>query len=379
MKGVGSEEEELSDDDEIGGAGSGVDAKGKGRQPDDGEDEMGSEGPGGRVMPSSSLARIGGGPGSFDSQGQLGNQIHHKGSTSSGLNADRQVPDIAHLSFALVRYATGQILEDEFAISDYSLEPHELIELHLSISPPSPDHPAAVGFIPPSSTFPFPLLAAPSTLMKSKSKKKKREGLAALVAPHAARLVHLPRSLPEAYATPYWEGWIRILRFACRDEDEYLYGGHLMPPPSSSSFAKSTSSFTSSPKYPPSSKSYGKQKLVPGYAQYGGSFGLSSGGSGFGGGSGNSVFVEPRERDLDAELAHNFGFVGLGSSSTHKDRGRGTGGGDGSGGFAQMEGSRSRFEWRQRWLIIRDGWIFLLKDRGVRLSNPCFLPSDLPI
>lgn len=149
-------------------------------------------------------------------------RTQNRSDASSIYNVDpKAVPDIAHLSFTLIRFSTGQLLEDDLTISDYEINPHELLELHLSISPPSPDHVTATSFLPPTATFPFPLLAAPPQLLQARSKKKRAQ-IEALVAPHVTRLVSLPRSVPHAYAAPYWEGWIRILRLASRDEEEYL-------------------------------------------------------------------------------------------------------------------------------------------------------------
>ncbi|TFK21033.1 hypothetical protein FA15DRAFT_97604 [Coprinopsis marcescibilis] len=266
---------------------------------------------GGRVLPSSSSKT------SSSSRLQpfdAGSRIQHKGSNVNMHIDSKLVPELAHLSFALVAYSSGQILEDEYPLSDYDIDPHALLELHLSISPPSPNHPTAVGFKPPTREFPFPILHATPQLLKTKSKRKKRAQLQALVAPHSTRLVSLPRGVPTAYAQPYWEGWVRILRFACRDDVDYMYGGARSRP-----------------------------KGGPGYAQFGGVDG------GNWGHAGNVMLGgDPPERDkmMDNELALNFGFYNM------------------AGGRRDGGEPRSGFEWRERWLVIRDGWIFFLKERG---------------
>lgn len=244
-----------------------------------------------------------------------------KSDASSIYNVDpKAVPEIAHLSFTLIRFSTGQILEDDLTISDYDIKPHELLELHLSISPPSPDHVTATSFLPPTPSFPFPLLAAPPQLLQAKSKKKRAQ-IEALVAPHVTRLVSLPRAVPHAYAAPYWEGWIRILRLASRDDEEYLFHGL----PAGATRAKPKSG-------------------TPGYAQYG--FGPA-----LGDWQGHSTAsVTSEGKDIDSQLAKNFGMSGSPPSPDH-----------------QIRTAKSKFEWRERWLIIREGWLFLLKERGVGL------------
>jgi hypothetical protein len=271
----------------------------------------------------------------LSSVGGASSSSHHlrtqnKSDASSIFNFDpKAVPEIAHLSFTLIRFSTGQILEDDLAISDYDIKPHELLELHLSISPPSPDHVTATSFLPPTATFPFPLLAAPSQLLQGKSKKKRAQ-IEALVAPHVTRLVSLPRSVPHAYASPYWEGWIRILRLASFDDEEYLFTG--------------VPGGAGNRKYKPG---------TPGHSQYG--FGLALGDWG-----GSSAPMMGTEKDVDLQLAKNFGMGGSASAGVGHDP------------EFQIRTSKSKFEWRERWLIIREGWLFLLKERGVR-----DIPSEL--
>ncbi|EAU81280.2 hypothetical protein CC1G_07210 [Coprinopsis cinerea okayama7 len=353
------DDSEIGDDDDFDGMGMG---KGKGR---DG-DEMASVNEvvleGGRVVPSSSKSGHGGRLKPYEPST---NRVQHKGSTSSTLAVPpdhKSVPDIAHLSFALVRFSTTQILEDEYTVSEYDLAAYEILELHYAISP---DHYTAPGFTPITATFPFALLKPPAQLLKGKSKKKRRE-LEALMAPHSARIVHLPRSMPEAYSEPYWEGWIRILRFSHREDDDYLYGGFMSPPPHHhlhASSSKPGSAYGSSSKSTSSKPWFG-----PSYAQFGASVGEASWGH-------TEMFKSDRDRDLDAELALNFGFAGLGrwekgasASSSGGDAVGGSGSGSGyrgGDGYGYPYGyTRSGFEWGERWLIIREGWIFFLRERG---------------
>jgi len=119
--------------------------------------------------------------------------------------------------FTLIRFSTGQILEEHFFVSWYNLEPHELVELHCSSPPttfaralifgqmlmnggsltvvPSPSQ----NSIPDrhaSSSFPSPAVSATLSLTLTEP----------------LRLTRLPRHDLASYTEPYWEGWIRILR-----------------------------------------------------------------------------------------------------------------------------------------------------------------------
>ncbi|KAJ2925677.1 hypothetical protein H1R20_g11415, partial [Candolleomyces eurysporus] len=105
------------------------------------------------------------------------------------------------------------------------------------------------------------------------------------------------------------------------------------------------------------SSSKQKQRLGPGYAQYGaGPLFPPMAVQGT-----EAVGEDIREHDLDASLALNFG---LAPAKVAKPK---------DGLFAQdlllnptrnhHDEHRSRFEWRERWLVVRDGWIFLLRDR----------------
>ncbi|KAH6901832.1 hypothetical protein BKA70DRAFT_1307578 [Coprinopsis sp. MPI-PUGE-AT-0042] len=329
-----SEDDESEEEDDFS---MNLDIRGKAPKPT--FDEQGRAVIGLRMAPSPTpkMSSVGG-PSS--SSHQLRSQ--NKSDASSIFNLDpKAVPEIAHLSFTLIRFSTGQLLEDDLTMSDYNINPHELLELHLSISPPSPDHVTATSFLPPTATFPFPLLAAPSQLLQGKSRKKRAQ-IEALVAPHVTRLVSLPRSVPQAYASPYWEGWIRILRLASRDDEEYLYTG--LPVGSGNR------------RYKPG---------TPGHSQYG--FGLA-----LGDWTTSMPNMISEEKDVDLQLAKNFGMGSVGSGSSGYGHGV-----PASHSGAQIRTAKSKFEWRERWLIIREGWLFLLKERGDTRPSHAFPLANL--
>lgn len=60
---------------------------------------------------------------------------------------------------SLLRYSTGQLLEEDYSLDWYEMEPFELIEIH-----------------------------------------------------RAGVFLHLPREITESYVQPYWEGWVQALR-----------------------------------------------------------------------------------------------------------------------------------------------------------------------
>lgn len=72
--------------------------------------------------------------------------------------------------YTLIRFSTGQLLEDDLPLSFYDMQADELLELH-----------------------------------------------------RAGVVVPLPRANPAKYLDAYWEGWVRVLRMRPIDEDEDAY------------------------------------------------------------------------------------------------------------------------------------------------------------
>ncbi|KAJ8089356.1 hypothetical protein PM082_014604 [Marasmius tenuissimus] len=91
-------------------------------------------------------------------------QRHHHHSRSSGVAAvpNHSTYDIRRLM--LIRFSTGQVLEDHFRVDDCSLSPYELIEIH-----------------------------------------------------RVGEVLSLPRTVIEQYVQPYWEGWVKSLRVVARE------------------------------------------------------------------------------------------------------------------------------------------------------------------
>ncbi|RXW13859.1 hypothetical protein EST38_g11996 [Candolleomyces aberdarensis] len=311
--------------------------KGKARQvdsPDEGDDFSDDNAApiGGRVMPSKSTL--------ISSSATLAPKSSPSAPPVETSEDRKVVPSVAHLSFTLIRFSTGQLVEDEYPLTEYDLKCHEILELHYSFASPRKT-PRSGHILPPTSNFPFPLLDPPPQLTRQKSKRKNTR-LKELIAAHSLRLVQLPRSIPNSYVQPYWEGWVRILRYICREDLDYLYGRAYMVPGAAAS----------------GSSTKQKQKLGPGFAQYGAGplfHPMTVQGT-------EAVGEDIRENDLDASLALNFGLAPA-KAAKPKD-----------GLFAQdlllnptrnhHDEHRSRFEWRERWLVVRDGWIFLLRDRA---------------
>ncbi|KAK1215002.1 hypothetical protein PQX77_022413 [Marasmius sp. AFHP31] len=90
-------------------------------------------------------------------------QRHHHHSRSSGGAAvpHHSTYDIRRLM--LIRFSTGQVLEDHYRVDDCSLSPYELIEIH-----------------------------------------------------RVGEVLSLPRTIIEQYVQPYWEGWVKSLRVVAR-------------------------------------------------------------------------------------------------------------------------------------------------------------------
>ncbi|KAJ6620605.1 hypothetical protein B0H10DRAFT_2021032 [Mycena sp. CBHHK59/15] len=79
--------------------------------------------------------------------------------------------------YTLLRFSTGQLLEDDLPLSFYDLHPDELLELH-------------------------------------------RRGV----------VVSLPRADPVRYLDAYWEGWVRVLRMRPIDDEEDTYALYKIRP-----------------------------------------------------------------------------------------------------------------------------------------------------
>ena len=121
-----------------------------------------------------------------------------------------QEPQITTHTYTLLRFSTGQILEEDCQIIWYDIQPHELVELHCSFPPPT----FASSLVSPMSPSPN-IAASPQTMSAQKNKK---------VSPITAdqrdlpipSLVALPRHMPKLYIQPYWQGWVRALRVVSR-------------------------------------------------------------------------------------------------------------------------------------------------------------------
>ena len=124
-----------------------------------------------------------------------------------------QEPQITTHTYTLFRFSTCQILEEDFQVSWYDIQPHELVELHSSFLPPT----FASSLVSPMSIPSPPSDNIALTQTKSAQKKK-----ASPITPTdqgdlpIPSLTALPRHTPKLYIQPYWQGWVRALRVVSR-------------------------------------------------------------------------------------------------------------------------------------------------------------------
>ena len=179
-----------------------------------------------------------------------------------------------HENYTLLRFTTGQILEDDFHISWYELAPHELLELHAS----------AQGCF--KSCFENALiLSPPPTSFKSYQQSQARI------------LVPLPRRISLKYIQPYWEGWVRALRVVYKDEFDYTSGAY--------------------------------------HSKYG---------------------AYPASMLGSMAVAGTVEIGSVTGERNHKEIGD------------LRKRRKTRLEWRERWVVIRDGIVCLSRDRQVGFS-----------
>ena len=301
-----------------------------------------------------------------------------------GTRPDEQI----HITgFTLVRFTTGQILEDDYSIAWYQLAPHELVELHASRpqrgfavavqlarllevkrgpggvlvlggdvgaeqwwedlggeeakSPggaTAKDRKGKGHAVQPLSLSlnSFSLSAAnnvtPHTASVNNSANPHENSTstntatattaAAAINPYSVVLTSLARHDLNAYIRPYWEGWVRCLRVVWR-------------PDNVTSGVASGMVVRQDTKSPP---------VYP-YSDFG-----------HGGGMG-SAMVPP----LAFEELGLVGMRGMGGPYGVEDEEE----------EKEREKERERrkrerqMEWKERWVVIRDGWVYLCKKRNV--------------
>ena len=225
-------------------------------------------------------------------------------------------------TYTLLRFSTGQKLEDEYQLSWYDLVPHELLELHAHA--PVQHLPASFALqdTAPKSSKPTHKFAhharTNSTPSLSRQPSRLSPNAPADLSPAPPTRTYFPslnRACLKSYVQPYWEGYVRALRVVLRGEQPTYF-----PHPS-----------------------------------YGFSGGVGEAGIG--------AFVpalavmghDVAGRDVRAmEMKESFGGYGAGYAEMSGRKGR------------ERSGSRSTtLEWRLRWAIVRDGMLYLSKDREV--------------
>jgi len=122
-------------------------------------------------------------------------------------------------TYTLFRFSTGQVLEEDFQISWYDIQPHELVELHSSFSPPT----FASSLLSPMSISPTvdgAMVLSQNTSAQKKKKKKKSSSANTTDQgdPAIPSVAALSRHQPNLYIQPYWQGWVRALRVLWRTQ-----------------------------------------------------------------------------------------------------------------------------------------------------------------
>lgn len=301
---------------------------------------------------------------------------------------------------ALVRFSTGQILEEDFLLSWYDLGPHELVELHAS-SPPTEFklsvHLTRLLLNGGKCMVPLPTSRQSSSLTVDSSLSQAFLGLPSASASSSTmpnqekltlnvsspfHLVSLPRHDPAAYTQPYWEGWVRALRVIWRPDasdaasgtalgSSVFGGGSIITDPAAqaSLFSGSSGGTRSMPHYEHSwaggglygGMGAGMAVLVQDPSMGPGGMGMGVFGDvvtdGTAYGSGRERYKD-KERDRRREKAK-------GGDKSEKDRKDGK---KGDPRDQKPRGKPSRnLEWRERWVVIKDGMVILCKDREVSL------------
>ncbi|KAF9461594.1 hypothetical protein BDZ94DRAFT_1263415 [Collybia nuda] len=116
--------------------------------------------------------------------------------------------------YTLIRFSTGQILEDEYLVSWYNLAPHELLELHSHVSKPLEER----------------------TSYPTRSKHTRNASIFSTTTTGGADppnlyekqyLPRLDRTVLSRYILPYFEGWVMALRVVWRGDtfSQTFYGG----------------------------------------------------------------------------------------------------------------------------------------------------------
>lgn len=168
-------------------------------------------------------------PGAYAS---LGGTTRGPTDFASTLLAHEMPKDINTTGYTLVRFSTGQIMEEDFLIDWYDILPHELVELHASIAPTS--------F---AASVMLPRLLLDSTWNPSGTTNTSKSGVSGKYGPQQSlslnfttkskagstleptfiseciTLTALPRYNLHLYIEPYWEGWVRALRVVFEGPD----------------------------------------------------------------------------------------------------------------------------------------------------------------
>lgn len=290
--------------------------------------------------------------------------------------------------FTLLRFSTGQVLEDDFPLAWYNFMPHELVELHNSVPPatfavssalthlllqlPSPgvveEHSrpkhmhslshsggpvatdTAVAVLASALLFPVAVTVAsdapppsPSPLVLHQTLLRMQQ---AARTSQPATLTQLPRGDAAAYAKPYWEGWVRALRTVYRIEAIAVPLKESLGPGGRGRF-----------EYP---------EPIGGMVG-GGGVGLVGWETAFGGIEGGMRLkaIEGKEKGK-AKYGGPSGERGQEGWRDARDR-------DLQRAYEPGTKTTTTLEWRERWVVIKDDVVHLFRQRGVSLLGYPFI------
>ncbi|RDB30914.1 hypothetical protein Hypma_004887 [Hypsizygus marmoreus] len=153
--------------------------------------------------------------------------------TTSGSAAPWLKYNINAASYTLLRFSTGQILEDDLSVSWYDLASFELLELHAHL-PVEPLPPSFTASMTPAMISTLEAAGAHTTEAGTSTKHRRTTSLYSIssAAPggshshdahgHAHMQTYLPklnRIALHIYILPYWEGYVRTLRVVWREQE----------------------------------------------------------------------------------------------------------------------------------------------------------------
>ncbi|KAF8624748.1 hypothetical protein AX17_007079 [Amanita inopinata Kibby_2008] len=266
--------------------------------------------------------------------------ISYSATPSTSIHTSSEVlPSPPPAAYTLIRFSTGQLLENGLLVSNYDLAPYELLELHGEHAPSmtKPDFPPHHQYRSHSKNrtlYPGPY---PSLTTQEQGQQKRL----------IRHIVTLDRSNVQAYVTPYWEGWVRALRVINRDDLDAV----MRYEAEQNRKLRKSRNHSTSGAISDSNNGRDARNLYSGM-DWG--FGAAVGMGGLGTSLGVMVGEEAlRITDADGLVMGSEGEIGAGEKGRDFKKKRG----------GKEPKRKSNFEWTERWVVIRDGMLHVCKDR----------------